>query len=172
MVWSSSAHQFESYQSVNEDIIDSEQAPVLESNALLRRSLEKKLKSNNGVGSSSGNRRRRSIDNGQFTSQSNNQNHVLDVKSFKIKRNTDNQLQQYVISSVKDGSDEYIDVMRGKSGESVGALKKTQRIPVNAKNKNFLSIGQIRNSSILTISSSNAKDMKLYRLNSDTEVLV
>lgn len=133
-------------------MIDSEQAPVLESSSLLRRSLNQKLKknqnSNNGVNKTST---------------------VRNAKTFKNSNN-----EQFVISSIQEGSNDYVDIMRGQSGNgnsnNVGSLKKTQRIVVNSKRKNFLSMGKLKNSSVLSISSTRGTDMKLYRLNSEIQV--
>jgi len=151
-LWSPTTRQFEPYQSVNEEVIDSEQAPLLESSSLLSRSLNQKLKknqqnSNNGVNKTA---------------------IVRNVKTFKNPKNN----ERFVISSIQEGSNDYVDIMRGQSGNSnsnVGSLKKTQRIVINSKRKNFLSTGKLQDSSILSISSTRGKDMKLYRLNSETQ---
>ena len=88
------------------------------------------------------------------------------MKAFKNPKKN----EQFVISSIQEGSNDYVDIMRGQSGNSVGSLKKTQRIVFNSKRKNFLSMGKLKDSSVLSISSTRGRDMKLYRLNSETEV--
>lgn len=133
-------------------MIDSEQAPVLESSSLLRRSLNQKLKKNRN--------------------SNNDVNKTATVRSVKTFKNLKNN-ERFVISSIEEGSNDYVDIMRGQSGNSnsnVGSLKKTQRIAVNSKRKNFLSMGKLKDSFVLSISSTLGKDTKLYRLNSETQV--
>lgn len=95
---------------------------------------------------------------------------MRDVKTFKNPKNN----ERFVISSIQEGSDDYVDVMRSQSSSNnnsnVGSLKRTQRIVVNSERKNFLSIGKLKDASVLSISSARGKDMKVYRLNSDMQV--
>ena len=98
-LWSTITRQFEPYQTINEGVIDSDQAPVLKSTALLRRSLNKNYQNNNDD---------KTV-------------RVLDVKTFKNPQN----LERYVISSIQEGSNDYVDIMKQQSASTntnVGSL--------------------------------------------------
>ena len=128
--------------------MESENAPILESKGLLQRSLNKKLRDEKNV--SNGNHQ--------------NKTEIVDSKMFESKG------IKFVIASVAEGAGGYIDIMKG-SGNSVGSLMKSQRIVINSRRQNFVSVGKLKGKPVVSVSSHRGQDLKLYRLNPDSEKL-
>ncbi|XP_066917785.1 uncharacterized protein [Clytia hemisphaerica] len=147
-LWSPTNRIFEPYQSVNEELMESDSAPIIDSKGLLKRSLNKKLKEERVTSNHNGH----------------NKTEIIDIKTFESKGN------KFLIASVAKGSGGYLDVLKGP-GNNVGSLKKSQRIVINSGRKNYVSVGKLNGKPVVSVSSSRRKDMKLHRFNQDTEKL-
>ena len=173
-IWSSEQKQFEAYQTINNDVFGEDQAPLTNSKNLLSKSIKVKFEKdadtfNPGKGNS---RRRRDVGNGNGLAKglsnglsngvAKGRTELFEAKHFK----TGN--KNFVVTSNRHASEEFVDILEG-DGNTVGSLKRRQRIIINNQRKNFISVGKLDDSLVLSISSKREKSMKLYRFDSKTE---
>jgi len=157
-LWSSISKRFEAYQTINNDIIGEDEAPLTKSKTILSKSIKVKLDKDSNAFSPGKSNRYANGNNGNGK----NKTELFDMKYFKFQK------KNFVITSSRQASEEFVDIMEG-DGKNVGSLKRRQRIIVNNQRKNFVSVGELEDSLVLSISSKRGKAMKLYRFDTRTE---